>query len=274
VVAEDTTTGGRYILLVRVQDDSVILLHEPMELGILPEPDLRWLSLDRDGLNGVVMSIFDPFEAVGTGIFELENDTLRRIYADGNICQPAELRDVDGDWQLELVSYVEDPLDGQDCAHFCHIDLWGRFHMMPAWVRIQQWNGEEWVSVERKLPIYYRGLARRYQMMDRWLREGPGNERCLMASWVQERPTFFSDLAARALEIAGEGAPPPDSGQQEALAADSAAMALVEEYLSRDARGEFTRVSEWLREFAPYAMNYGWDAMSIISGYKILGAEM
>jgi hypothetical protein len=63
-----------------------------------------------------------------------------------------------------------------------------------------------------------------------------------------------------------------DTCQEAAVAADSAALALVEEFLRRDARGEFTRVSEWLDEHLIYG-GYGGDMMSVVSGYEIVAAE-
>jgi hypothetical protein len=63
-----------------------------------------------------------------------------------------------------------------------------------------------------------------------------------------------------------------DSYQEVTLGADPAALALVEEYLRRDARGEFIGASEWLNEHL-YAGGYGWDGMSIVTGYEIVTAE-
>ncbi len=79
--------------------------------------------------------------------------------------------------------------------------------MLPSWVRIQQWDGEKWVSAEQEFPAYYRGLAGRYEAVDRWLREGPDNDRCLAAEWVQENPDFFESRAARVLGIATSNNP-------------------------------------------------------------------
>jgi hypothetical protein len=79
----------------------------------------------------------------------------------------------------------------------------------------------------------------------------------------------------RALEEAARresGRAAGDSCQEAAVVADSAALALVEEYLKRDARGEFRGVSEWRSENTIRA-GWGGDMMSIISGYQIVAAE-
>jgi hypothetical protein len=80
----------------------------------------------------------------------------------------------------------------------------------------------------------------------------------------------------RALEaLRREGVTPPtrDRRQETVVVADSTPLALVEEYLRRDARGEFTRASEWLFEVALYALNYAWEAATVISSYEILATE-
>jgi hypothetical protein len=79
-------------------------------------------------------------------------------------------------------------------------------------------------------------------------------------------------LCGLGASCSGAGTAARDSRQQEAVVADSAALALVEEYLSRDASGELARDNEWLDKFARHAF-YGSDFMSIISGYKIAAAE-
>jgi hypothetical protein len=70
----------------------------------------------------------------------------------------------------------------------------------------------------------------------------------------------------------GGGTPARDSREQDVVAADSAALALVEEYLRRDARGDFLRAREWLAEVSNFEIPR-YDAMTMIRGYEILAEE-
>jgi hypothetical protein len=87
----------------------------------------------------------------------------------------------------------------------------------------------------------------------------------------QEAAVLANSAPAEALTTKG-GRAAADSCQEGALVADSAGLALVEEYLRRDALGEFIRASEWLSEVT-YRASHGGDRMSIISGYEIVAAE-
>lgn len=206
IYTENTTTDERHLLFLRVQLDSVVSLLDPIEVGFRGHPnETRWVGLRGEEIDGLLITYNNLFEGlIGTVIFELVSDTLRRIYVNPrDSCRPAELRDLDGDGNAELVSYVEDPLGGDDCTSNCHLDLWSQFYMMPEWIRIQRWNGEEWVTVEREFPAFYRELADTLQAIDRWLRGGPGSDRCSQAGWIRgEKRDYFARLAARALEVA------------------------------------------------------------------------
>jgi hypothetical protein len=86
---------------------------------------------------------------------------------------------------------------------------------------------------------------------------------------------LFEEQHRRALEaLRREGITPParDSRQEVVVVANSTPLALVEEYLRRDARGEFAAVSDWLAEVAMFGLR-GWDAMTVINGYEITATE-
>jgi hypothetical protein len=211
-LAADTTSAERYLLFMRVQSDSVAFLLDPIGLGWAGPPRVTsWVRLRGAEIDGVLISFDDIVEAsVATLVYELSDDHLTRIYTDHRVCRPAELRDLDIDGVPELVSYVEDPLNGRDCARSCYLALLSKFDVLPAWVRIQRWDGETWIPVEREFPAFYHELADTLQTIDRWLRGGPGADWCPYDSWLRgERRDHFARLAKRALEVATSGQDTP-----------------------------------------------------------------
>jgi hypothetical protein len=86
----------------------------------------------------------------------------------------------------------------------------------------------------------------------------------------QEAAVLADSAPESAISRTG-GSAAGDSYHGAAVVADSTALALVAEYLRRDAQGEFMGPSEWADENVIGFM--GSDYYSIVSDYKILAAE-
>lgn len=210
VSVEDTAASQPYVLLLQVRDDTITFLLNPIALEWFGLPDTGgWIALEGQEVNAVFLSFEDIVEGiVGTRVYGLAGDTLAQVYRDGTVCRPAEFRDLDRDGRYELLSYIDDPLDGQFCAHPCHLVLLEKFDIVPAWVVVQRWNGEAWVLAEREFPDFYRDLAQRYTEVDEWLREGAGSGACPYADWLKgQQRDYFARLASRALAVAESGSP-------------------------------------------------------------------
>ncbi|HWP37508.1 MAG TPA: hypothetical protein VNL18_08165 [Gemmatimonadales bacterium] len=162
--------GAAYLLPVSVQRDTVLALTEARPLDGLPPTKVAWVSLGSGDVDALLVTFDHRFEGVvGTLLLAIRGPRLEVVYRDEETsCQPAELRDIDGDGREELVSYVGDPSAG-DCGDDCHIDFWKRFTMTPAWVRVQRWDGSAWVTLEREVGSFYAELATMYEQMQQWL---------------------------------------------------------------------------------------------------------
>jgi hypothetical protein len=159
---------------------------------------------------GLQVTFADIMEgSIGTLVYLFS--TRRRLeiaYRDpADVCAPAELRDVDADGRPELLAYLADP-SGGDCGSPCHVDLWNRFHLPPAWVQVRRWTGKTFAPSEVGYASFYRNLAVRYDSVSRWLASGPGNERCSSAPWVSQARDAFKKWAAKARTMASEGKQP------------------------------------------------------------------
>ena len=205
-IASDSA-GGRYLIAVEIRNHRIVPLQEPRLLGQDEPTSVQWISLGRPTVDALSMTFDERFEGiVGTVIFSLSSHgTLRQIYADGEgVCRAAEVTDLDRDGRAELLSYVEDPSTG-DCGDECHISISDHVGVSaPAWVRIQQWNGEAWIDVSQNFSAFYGRLADVYEELDRWLRQDPSAERCRGTYWVKRDPNVFRRWAVRARSLASK----------------------------------------------------------------------
>jgi hypothetical protein len=206
VVAEHVS-AGRTLLLLRVSGDSLIEIHSPWTLGEYDPSLVRWLRLFGEDVDGVIITFDYPEVAeVGSVVFSVRSGQLVRTFVDASsTCRPAEIRDIDHDGQLELLSYVDDPAGG-DCATECHVVLKERFSVVPAWTQVYQWTGATWEITERNYSSFYDQLGETYQKIAQWL-ERPESRVCQEAYWMKNR-SLFHDWATRARSIAQEGVVP------------------------------------------------------------------
>lgn len=200
VIATEVDGQARFLLPLRVQGDSVAPLHEPMPIEEYDPQHVEWQALQSSTVDALLITDDLPAEGwVGTSMYRLDSK-LSLAYTDEDYtCRPAEMRDVDGDGKPELISYVEDPSQG-DCVSECHIDLEDQFDLEPAWVRIHRWTGRQWEPAERQFPSFYRSLADQYEQVDRWLANDPGGEVCRSMHWLQGKG-LFKNWAERARGI-------------------------------------------------------------------------
>jgi len=150
---------------------------------------IEWHALGADHVLQVTFD--DRVEGdVGTFLFAVSDTGVRNILPEPAQCRPQELYDVDGDGELELLSYVES-LVGYDCNHPCFVMLESRFEIPASWVTIDRWDGTEWVSVEREMRAFYRRLQGVYHRMGVWV-----DESC--PTLLEDRPNVLADWEARA----------------------------------------------------------------------------
>jgi hypothetical protein len=196
------STSSKYLITLRAAGDSFQLVGQPQEVGDVFPDSVRLVALAGRGVDGLVVTFDNRLEGViGTVVYEISDRSLRLIFRDGpDACAPAGLKDLDGDSTLELVSYTDDPSSG-DCGDPCHLDLWHRFKIVPGWIRIQRWTGDQWVNVEAKHASYYRDLADQYERVARWVGAGPDGERCRTARWLREGQVLM-DWAVKARAVA------------------------------------------------------------------------
>jgi hypothetical protein len=108
------------LAVIRVRDGAVHTVGRALSVGQYYPTRATWIALDGRNMNALVYTDDHPAEGwVGTMVFRVEGDSLRLVYHDpDNTCQPAELRDLDGDGRHELLAYVADPAGG-DCGNEC-----------------------------------------------------------------------------------------------------------------------------------------------------------
>ena len=202
IVTHASATCASELLVVRVVRDSVVPLQAGRQIVGGGPTVMRWIPLRGLAGRALVTSFDNQTEnVIGTVIFGDTGTGLSTIYADsGTACAPAEMRDLDGDGEPELISYREDP-SGGDCGEPCHIAIRERFRMAPAWVRIDSWDGKRWVPAERRHRAFYARLSRTYEAMDRWLTSGPSATACRDVYWLTDR-TFIRRWAQRSRSLA------------------------------------------------------------------------
>jgi hypothetical protein len=203
VVTRPSATCGHDELVIRVVADSVSILQRTRDIGGSEPNHIQWIHFH--GLRGdaLVLSFDSPVEgSVGTVMYGDTGDgSLSRIYTEeATTCAPAELRDLDGDGEPELISYQEDPSAG-DCDSPCHIAIKKHLNMIPAWLRVKRWDGKGWVGAERQHPAFYAELARRYEALDTWVRSDSSGAPCRSAYWFTDAE-LFRTWAARSDSLA------------------------------------------------------------------------
>lgn len=128
-----------------------------------PFPSAMWFELGPRSPLGLSTTYFAPVEGVmWTGVYVVQGGELKRTFGDaGGTCKPAELRDVNGDGIVEVVSYTESSMDFA-CDDECLETLRRVADVEPAWVEILQWSGASW-EPSRSIPAdFWRSLAQKY----------------------------------------------------------------------------------------------------------------
>ncbi len=203
VLTKSSPRCHKHLIVLQVERDSV--RPEAIDDISCCKPDvLRWTFLE--GLRGraLIVSFNNPIEgAIGTFIYgDTAQGRLWKLYHNGkDSCAPAELRDMDGDGEPELISYHDDPSEG-DCDSDCHLAISERFHSPPNWIQVDRWNGRQWVPAGRR--DFYQNLASRYRDMDSWFSNDPTAAPCRNIYWMTESTIFRkwadkSDSVAKSL---------------------------------------------------------------------------
>ena len=167
-------TGERSLLLVRIHADGVALLHSPRRIDNFTPQLASWFALPKSSGSGFAYTLDYPSEGfVRTEILVPSDGEYRIVFSDAmGTCEPAALDDVDQNGELELITYVEDPSNG-NCISECHIDLHERFGLSIAWVELRVWNGEDWEASKSPNPAYYSRLADQYTRASEWAQTSP-----------------------------------------------------------------------------------------------------
>lgn len=201
-ILKEHITGRDHVVALRVLEDSLVELHKPMVLGDYPPSELNFYHLGRDSLLALIITFDSRIEGVvGSVIFGIDGANLTKIYnEEQGSCRPAKIRDLNEDGEFEVLSYVEDPSNG-DCGDPCHFRLWDRFGVVPGWVRILAWRDRGWTDVSSTFPDFYRDLAEDYEHVLAWINGGHDDGVCSSVYWYKD--ASFESLAARARRLAG-----------------------------------------------------------------------
>jgi hypothetical protein len=192
----------RALFNLRVCGDSIVLLNKADDVGDYAPTLVSWVTVRDSTVDGLLITYDTPIEGdVGTVIYSLHDSDLSLVFTDAQgVCKPAELRDLNGDGQPELLVYSGDLSKG-DCTNLCHITLRDRFDMVPAWVEVRRWTGKDWVrATDGEYRAFYRRLAETYSQMADWLTTGSEHEHCQNMPWLPDAEPFNQWAAqARAL---------------------------------------------------------------------------
>jgi hypothetical protein len=190
VIARREAVQLRQLFPLRVRNGSVELLHDPIPLSGIGPSSVEWVEVSGQSVDGLIITFnYSEVAEVGTVVFSLREPGLVQTYVDENpTCRPAELRDLNNNGQLELLTYMEDP-SGGDCATECHLALQATFGVAPAWVEVRRWTGSEWEIASHRYPSFYRDMAKKYTEIDRWLQSAAG-EPCRNVYWMPDRSPF------------------------------------------------------------------------------------
>lgn len=163
----------RSLLLVQVDENAGLLLHEPIAIGPFTPSFARWFEIVGSSRPAFIYTVDYPSEGVVRSEILASPDTLYRVvYSDVETCKAAEIRDVDGDGEVELLAYSDQPPNAM-CISECHIDLEERFGLPMAWVEVRRWNGQAWEPVTDGVAAYYSKLAELYERAAQWAEESP-----------------------------------------------------------------------------------------------------
>lgn len=116
--AEDSLQNTRALFLLRVHGQQVEALYQSLTLGEYAPTAIRWIALSDSGPPGVVITFgYNEIPEVGTMILALRDGGMVETYVDGTVtCRAAEIRDIDDDPALELISYASDLSGGTAAA--------------------------------------------------------------------------------------------------------------------------------------------------------------
>jgi hypothetical protein len=170
-------------------------------MGEVAPTSIQWFALHGQTVDGLAVTFDDRAEGVvGMVLFSLVDGALKRTFGDApGVCQPAELADLDGDSELELLTYDEDPSKG-DCSNPCHFELMRRFGMTPSWPRIHRWRRSAWVPADAGYAEFYRLRGDAYERLDRWLTDHPDSGICRGVYWFTDA-SLFRNWAVRARKM-------------------------------------------------------------------------
>jgi hypothetical protein len=193
-------TGQRQLLLVRISNGGADLLHPPIPIDNFTPQVASWFRLPEPSDPAFLYTLNYPSAGVVTTEILVPSDgEYRSAFADGmGTCEPARLEDIDQDGEPELVTYVDDPSNG-NCISECHIDLQERFGLSIAWVEIREWNGTDWAVSLMPNRAFYARLGDRYSAAAEWASTSP--------RWTcgPKGAEFLRRWARRARDLAGGG---------------------------------------------------------------------
>ncbi len=201
-----TTDDTRYVIALTTEADSVATIREPIELMELGPWDhvheAEWMSHESDAAVFLRITFDNPVEKpVGTHLYRMyEGQLIDSFHDSDDVCTPAELRDVNADGQLDLISWGEDPTPG-DCSLECEIHI-RSLGVSVAWPTVHRWSNDHWIAAESDYTEFYKEIATRY---DDVLEELPPmrGSACAYAGWTDGR--LVAEWAERARGLAEGG---------------------------------------------------------------------
>jgi len=210
VYGKEVESDRDVLMVIERQRDSLAFVeHQPILFSPGPDVDVQWITVSP--ASGVMLKVTRDNSVEGpriTKLYRIVKRQLVKVYGDSlpTGCKPAEVRDLNGDGSLELISYVDNP-SHQHCTNMCQFVMRQAFGMPVAWARISEWSDEQeqWVVSEQEFPSFYAELADLYDQLHAWVLDDEANKGlCGDVGWLR-KGEVFAEWAALARRLASEG---------------------------------------------------------------------
>ena len=196
-----TEQNGTFYVAPVHADSTISFLGDPLHIGDLAPQQTNWFGFDTNTISGLAVTFNAPIEnIVGTALYAVSANRLTKVFTDAKgTCRPAELKDLDADGRLELISYTEDP-SKTDCGDQCHVVMSQQIDMTPAWVGIHHWTGSDWQDASYHFRSFYAELGHAYEKLARWLSDSNDAAWC-RGGWLA--PEVVTQWIQRAKRLGG-----------------------------------------------------------------------
>lgn len=153
------------VLLHREQDWRTI--HPPIPVDEFT-PAAKWLRVESEAVDAVVLTT-NYFDARGTDVYGGDQRAFTKLFSDNpGSCDASEVRDIDGDNRLEVISY-ENAVE--DCSSFCWSEVSDATPLKKlAWVTVTPLSiaGERTDDPGKRYPDFHRERANEYRAVAAW----------------------------------------------------------------------------------------------------------